>query len=106
MKVAEAYIRVSTEDQIEFSPDSQLEKIKFYAERNQILLPEDFIFLDEGIGGKNAAKRPAFNEMTGIAKRKPKPFDVILVWKYSRFARTVKTALFINQCFSLPNVYL
>ncbi len=87
MKVAAAYIRVSTEDQIEFSPDSQLEKIKFYAERNQILLPKEFIFLDEGISGRNATRRPAFNEMIGLAKRKPKPFDVILVWKYSRFAR-------------------
>lgn len=87
MKVAAAYIRVSTEDQIEFSPDSQLEKIKLYAERNQILLPKEFIFLDEGISGRNAKKRPAFNEMIGLAKRKPKPFDVILVWKYSRFAR-------------------
>lgn len=87
MKVAAAYIRVSTEDQIEFSPDSQLEKIKLYAERNRILLPKEFIFLDEGISGRNAAKRPAFNEMIGLAKRKPKPFDVILVWKYSRFAR-------------------
>ena len=87
MKIAAAYIRVSTEDQIEFSPDSQLEKIKLYAERNQILLPKEFIFLDEGISGRNATKRPAFNEMIGLAKRKPKPFDVILVWKYSRFAR-------------------
>lgn len=87
MKVAAAYIRVSTEDQIEFSPDSQLEKIKLYAERNQILLPKEFIFLDEGISGRNASKRPAFNKMIGLAKRKPKPFDVILVWKYSRFAR-------------------
>ena len=87
MKTAAAYIRVSTDDQIEFSPDSQLEKIKLYAQRNQIFLPKEFIFLDEGISGRNAAKRPAFNEMIGIAKRKPKPFDVILVWKYSRFAR-------------------
>ena len=87
MKVAAAYIRVSTDDQLEYSPDSQLEKIKLYAEKNQILLPAEFIFLDEGISGRNAAKRPAFNEMIGLAKRKPKPFDVILVWKYSRFAR-------------------
>lgn len=87
MKVAAAYIRVSTDDQIEFSPDSQLEKIKLYAEKNQILLPKEFIFMDEGISGRNTKKRPAFNEMIGIAKRKPKPFDVILVWKYSRFAR-------------------
>lgn len=87
MKVAAAYIRVSTDDQIEFSPDSQLEKIKLYAERNQMLLPKEFIFMDEGISGRNTKKRTAFNAMIGLAKRKPKPFDVILVWKYSRFAR-------------------
>ena len=87
MRVAAAYIRVSTDDQIEFSPDSQLEKIKLYAERNQMLLPKEFIFMDEGISGRNTKKRPAFNTMIGLAKRNPKPFDVILVWKYSRFAR-------------------
>lgn len=87
MKVAAAYIRVSTDDQIEFSPDSQLEKIKLYAERNQMLLPKEFIFMDEGISGRNTKKRPAFNTMIGLAKLNPKPFDVILVWKYSRFAR-------------------
>jgi len=87
MKVAAAYIRVSTDDQIEFSPDSQLEKIKLYAERNQMLLPKEFIFMDEGISGRNTKKRTAFNAMIGLAKRQPKPFDVILVWKYSRFAR-------------------
>lgn len=87
MKVAAAYIRVSTDDQIEFSPASQLEKIRLYAERNQILLPKEFIFVDEGISGRKTKNRPAFNEMIGLAKRQPKPFDVILVWKFSRFAR-------------------
>lgn len=87
MKVAAAYIRVSTDDQIEFSPDSQLEKIKLYAEKNQIVLPEEFIFVDEGISGRKTKNRPAFNEMIGLAKCNPKPFDVILVWKFSRFAR-------------------
>ncbi len=87
MKVAAAYIRVSTDDQLEYSPDSQLEKIKLYTEKNQILLPKEFIFVDEGISGRKTKNRPAFNEMIGLAKRKPKPFDVILVWKFSRFAR-------------------
>ena len=87
MKVAAAYIRVSTDNQLEYSPDSQLEKIRLYAERNQILLPKEFIFVDEGISGRKTKNRPAFNEMIGLAKRKPKPFDVILVWKFSRFAR-------------------
>ena len=47
MKVA--YIRVSTEDQVEYSPASQLEKIREYAKRNGYLLPEEYIFTDEGI---------------------------------------------------------
>lgn len=87
MKTAAAYIRVSTDDQIEYSPASQLEKIREYAKRSGYLLPDEFIFADEGISGRSAAKRPAFNRMIGIAKQKPKPFDAILLWKFSRFAR-------------------
>ncbi len=87
MKIGAAYVRVSTEDQIEFSPDSQIKKIKEYAKQNDIILPEEFVFIDEGISGKYAKKRPEFMKMIGTAKMKPKPFDVILVWKFSRFAR-------------------
>ena len=87
MKIGAAYVRVSTEEQIEFSPDSQIKKIKEYAKQNDIILPEEFIFIDEGISGKYAKKRPEFMKMIGTAKMRPKPFDVILVWKFSRFAR-------------------
>lgn len=88
MQTAAAYIRVSTEDQIEYSPDSQRKKIQEYAQRHRLLLPEHFIFLDEGISGRSARKRPAFMQMIGLAKQKPRPFDLILVWKFSRFARS------------------
>lgn len=87
MKTAAAYIRVSTEDQTEYSPASQLEKIREYAARSGYDLPDEFIFADEGISGRNTAKRPEFNRMIGVAKQKPKPFDAILLWKFSRFAR-------------------
>ena len=88
MKIAAAYVRVSTDDQLEYSPDSQLEKIQEYAKKNDMILPEEFIFReDEGISGKVAKKRPEFMRMIGTAKKKPKPFDVIIVWKFSRFAR-------------------
>lgn len=87
MKTAAAYIRVSTEDQIEFSPDSQLARIREYAKRNDYILPQEFVFMDEGISGRKAAKRPEFMRMIGVAKQKPKPFDTILLWKFSRFAR-------------------
>ena len=88
MKIAAAYIRVSTDDQLEYSPDSQLEKIREFAKHNEMILPEEFIFReDEGISGKKAEKRPEFMRMIGTAKKHPKPFDVIIVWKFSRFAR-------------------
>lgn len=87
MKTGAAYIRVSTEEQIEFSPQSQKKKILEYAAAHEIVLPEEYIFLDEGISGRCAEKRPAFMKMIGMAKTTPRPFDVILVWKFSRFAR-------------------
>ena len=87
MKTAAAYIRVSTEDQVEFSPDSQLARIREYAKRNDYILPQEFVFVDEGISGRKAEKRPQFMRMIGLAKQKPKPFDAILLWKFSRFAR-------------------
>ncbi len=87
MKTAAAYIRVSTEDQTEFSPDSQLKAIRKYAKEHDLILPEEFIFADEGISGRKTDKRVQFQRMIGTAKLKPKPFDVILLWKFSRFAR-------------------
>ena len=86
-KIAAAYIRVSTDDQVEYSPESQIKAIKEYAKRNGYVLPSEHIYIDEGISGKTANKRPSFLRMIGVAKSKPKPFDAILLWKFSRFAR-------------------
>lgn len=88
MRRGAAYIRVSTDDQLEFSPNSQLHKIKDYAKSHDIMLTSDCIFMEEdGRSGRTASHRPEFQRMIGLAKTKPKPFDLILVWKYSRFAR-------------------
>ena len=88
MRIGAAYVRVSTDDQLEFSPDSQLHKIKEYAKENDISLPAEYLFREEeGRSGRNAAHRPEFQRMIALAKSTPKPFDVILVWKFSRFAR-------------------
>lgn len=85
---AAVYIRVSTEEQTEFSPDAQLRAIRRYAEQNGLTLYDAYIFKDEGISGRNAKKRPAFQQMVALAKTKPRPFDVILVHKFDRFARS------------------
>lgn len=87
MKIAAAYIRVSTDSQTELSPDSQIKLIREYAKSHDMIVPDEYIFRDDGISGRTTAKRPQFNAMIGTAKKKPKPFDVILLWKFSRFAR-------------------
>ncbi len=88
MQTAAAYIRVSTDDQLEYSPDSQLDRIRDYANAHNLLLREENVFREpEGISGRKAEKRPEFLRMIAAAKQKPRPFDVILVWKFSRFAR-------------------
>ncbi len=86
-RTAAAYIRVSTEDQAEYSPDAQLVEIRKYAARSGYVIPDAFVFQDEGISGKRTEKRDAFNRMIGLAKQKPRPFAAILLWKFSRFAR-------------------
>lgn len=93
MKIGAAYIRVSTDDQLEYSPDSQIEKIKQYALAHQIQIEPSYIFVDEGLSGRNVKKRGAFNKMIALAKTTPCPFDVILVWKFSRFARNQEEAI-------------
>ena len=44
-------------------------------------------FVDEAESGRSSL-RPFFREMIAFARRPNKPFDTILVWKYSRFARS------------------
>lgn len=97
MKIAAAYIRVSTDDQVEYSPDSQLKLLREYAKKNDYILPDEFIFVDEGISGKDAKHRPSFNQMIAMAKSDEHPIDTILVWKFSRFARNQEESIVIKN---------
>ena len=86
-KIGAAYIRVSDERQDEYSPDSQLKKIRENAAKDGYFIPDEYVFYDDGISGKSVKKRDDFNRMIAIAKEKDHPFDRIYVWKFSRFAR-------------------
>lgn len=88
-----AYIRVSTEEQTELSPDAQKRLILDYAEKNGISVSGEAVFMENGISGKYAKKRPEFQRMIGLAKSPSHPFDVILVWKFSRFARNQEESI-------------
>ena len=76
------YARVSTKDQ---STDSQLLDLRRYVrERGWNVYRE---FVDEGISGTKDS-RPDLNELMNDAKKRR--FDVVLVWRFDRFARSTK----------------
>ncbi len=92
-KIAAAYIRVSTERQDEYSPESQKKLIQEFAQKHDFEVPEEYIFFDDGISAKSSKKRTQFNNMIALAKEKHPPFCAILVWKFSRFARNQEESI-------------
>lgn len=103
LKTAALYIRVSTDKQEELSPDSQKRLLLDYAKSHHMIVPPEFIYIESGISGRRADKRPKFQQMISTAKSDSHPFDVILLWKFSRFARNqeesiVYKSMLRNKC--------
>lgn len=96
IKIGAIYVRVSTgrQDEHELSPDSQIKLALDFAKKNQIVVPAEYIFHEKGgVSGKHADRRPYFQQMVALAKSPDHPIDVILVWKYSRFARNQEESI-------------
>ncbi len=84
MRVA-VYARVSSDKQdVDLSISAQLKALRDYAARNDQTVVKEYV--DEAESGRSI-DRPGFKEMIAAARHKPAPFDEILVWKLSRFAR-------------------
>ena len=95
MRIGAAYIRVSTDDQLDISPASQLDVIMKHTKEHDVYIPPEFIFIERtGKSGKRADNRPEFQRMISIAKQKPRPFEILYVWKFSRFARNQEESMF------------
>ena len=86
------YARVSSEKQAEndLSIPGQLKALRVFAKKNGYVIFEEFIDIAESA---KTANRPAFQKMIGFAKTKDPPFEQILVWKFSRFARNREDAI-------------
>ena len=104
IRTGAAYVRVSTDKQEELSPDAQKRLLLDYAKKNHILLSASDIFTENGISGREARKRPAFQQMIARAKSPEHPYDVILVWKYSRFARNQEESIVYKSMLKRDNV--
>jgi DNA invertase Pin-like site-specific DNA recombinase len=81
MKVA-LYTRVSTNDQ---SVEMQTSDLKRYCDQRGFEVYKEYS--DQGISGVKD-KRPALDELMSDAKKRK--FDVVLVWRFDRFARSTK----------------
>ena len=103
LKNGALYIRVSTADQTELSPDAQQRLLLDYAKKNGIVIAKEFIF-EESVSGRHADRRPKFQEMIALAKQDSHPIDVILVWKYSRFARNQEESIVYKSLLKKSNV--
>ncbi len=82
---AALYARVSSDRQdVELSVAAQLRALRDYAKKNGYTVARQYV--DEAESGR-VADRPQFRKMIEEGSQPNSPFQVILVWKFSRFTR-------------------
>ncbi len=82
---AALYARVSSDRQdVDLSVAAQLRALRDYAKANGYSIAREYV--DEAESGR-IADRPQFREMIDEGSKPKAPFQVILVWKFSRFTR-------------------
>lgn len=77
-----AYARVSTDDQVEHSPEAQRRRCAEYAQSKGLDVPR--FLSDEGLSGKNL-NRPAMQEL--IALIEADQVANLIVWRIDRLSR-------------------
>ena len=77
------YARVSTEDKGQ-DPETQLRPLRDYAERRGLTVAGEFV--DRASG--TTEQRPQYQKLLEAARKRE--LDVVLVWRYDRFARSTR----------------
>ena len=95
MKIA-LYARVSTDGQ---DPEVQLEALRAHATNRDWIIVEEFV--DHGYSGAKE-KRPALDRMIKAAWTGS--FQAVLVWRFDRFARSVKHLITALEQFRSLNI--
>ena len=81
MRVA-LYARVSTKDQ---DCELQLDELRRMAEVRQVIVVNEYV--DRGVSGTKD-RRPALDQLMKHARRRK--FDAVWVWRFDRFARSLR----------------
>ena len=77
------YARVSTEDRGQ-NPETQLRPLREYAERRGFIVTAEYVDRASGI----TEIRPQYQRLLEAARKRE--IDVVLVWRYDRFARSTR----------------
>jgi DNA invertase Pin-like site-specific DNA recombinase len=87
------YARCSSLKQADrdLSVPAQLDACRQHAARQGWLIVGEYH--DDGISGFEDERRPAFRRMLADMVASPRPFDVIVVWDFSRFSRSLEHSL-------------
>lgn len=103
MRVA-IYTRVSTAEQARegYSLEAQEKVLRDYCKLKKYEVVE--VYSDEGISGGTIVKRPKFIRM--MEDSKEKKFDIIMVWKLTRFSRSLKDIMVACEDLERRDIYL
>lgn len=101
---AAIYTRVSTTEQARegYSLEAQEKVLREYCVLKKYQIID--IYSDEGISGKDITHRPEMNRL--LADAKAQKFDIILVWKLTRFSRRLSDLTKTCEDLEKWNVYL
>jgi len=98
------YVRVSSDRQdVDLSVAAQLKALREYAAKNGHSVVQEFI--DEAESGRTSY-RPQFRQMIAMARQTDRPFDLILVYKYSRFTRSREDSIVYKALLKKSGVQL
>ena len=87
------YARYSSDLQRDSSIEDQNRKCRTLADLRGWIVLDEYVRSDEEITGATLAARPALRSLIENAKRRPQPFDRVLIDDTSRLARNVADAL-------------
>ena len=97
--IGAAYLRCSDPRQ-DKSIDQQRDEITRRAQADGVIIPPENWFIDEGISGRTAKKRKAYQDLLraaeaqrdarqGRSRQRPPSIDRLYVWAFSRIARNM-----------------
>jgi site-specific DNA recombinase len=91
MNQAIGYVRISTEEQSNWSIEGQMAEIQEYCKRYHLDLIH--IFVDEGFSAKDF-NRPGWQELVGALRRSKGSIGTLVVMKYDRLIRNAMEGLY------------